>query len=473
MSNTTQWLAPTGEPPTSHPSRRANGQDREAALAEERSLLRDNHLIHPKHPRTTSTLSKKPSGLLKKSFVTGFVPRKGGADEESAVEDGGPNENTSLLGNPAEPYGGIDTPENIDKRWEEAVASGKIKTTWQREAIVLARYSRSLILTFLLQYSLTVTSVFTVGHIGKLELGAVSLASMTATITGYSVYQGLATSLDTLCAQAYGSGNKTLVGLQLQRMVYFLWVITIPIAIIWAAGPSIIGAIVPEKATAELAGQYLRVLIIENLMPLSLFLYVRFFGGMECWGGFSKLALRNWMPMIRLALPGLVMILAEYLAFEILTLSASWISPTHLATQSVLSTISTITYQIPFPISIAASTRIANLIGATLSDAAKVNAKVSLYAALFVGIFNMILLSSTREYIPRLFTNDADVIELTAKTLPLNAAFQLFDSLAALCNGILRGLGRQEIGGYVNLFAYYVTSWEKAVEEAQERNALS
>ncbi|THZ89391.1 MATE efflux family protein [Aureobasidium pullulans] len=564
-------LFPSAQAPE---SRRANGQDREAALAEERSLLRDNHLIHPKHPRTTSTLSKKPSGLLKKSFVTGFVPRKGGADEESAVEDGRPNENTSLLGNPAEPYGGIDTPENIDKRWEEAVASGKIKTTWQREAIVLARYSRSLILTFLLQYSLTVTSVFTVGHIGKLELGAVSLASMTATITGYSVYQGLATSLDTLCAQAYGSGNKTLVGLQLQRMVYFLWVITIPIAIIWAAGPSIIGAIVPEKATAELAGQYLRVLIIgapgyaafeagkrfvqaqgmfsatlivllicaplnvflhwlfvwrlgfgfigapiavviiENLMPLSLFLYVRFFGGMECWGGFSKLALRNWMPMIRLALPGLVMILAEYLAFEILTLSASWISPTHLATQSVLSTISTITYQIPFPISIAASTRIANLIGATLSDAAKVNAKVSLYAALFVGIFNMILLSSTREYIPRLFTNDADVIELTAKTLPLNAAFQLFDSLAALCNGILRGLGRQEIGGYVNLFAYYViampisfgtgfglhwdlyglwagpalalgivaavegwfiyqTSWEKAVEEAQERNALS
>lgn len=68
----------------------------------------------------------------------------------------------------------------------------------------------------------------------------------------------------------------------------------------------------------------------------------------------------------------------------------------------------------------------------------------------------MIVLSSTRNYIPRLFTNDPDVIELTAKTLPLNAAFQLFDALAALCNGILRGLGRQEIGGYINLFAYYV-----------------
>ena len=236
--------------------------DREAALAEERSLLRDNQLIPPKHPRTTSSVSKKPSTLLRKPFASGFVPRKGGADEESAIEDGNPSEVTALLGNPTEPYGGVDTPENIDKTWDEAVASGKIKTTWQREAIVLARYSRSLILTFILQYSLTVTSVFTVGHIGKFELGAVSLASMTANITGYAVYQGLATSLDTLCAQAYGSGNKTLVGLQLQRMVYFLWAITIPIAIVWGAGPQIISAIVPDQETAELAGRYLSILCI-------------------------------------------------------------------------------------------------------------------------------------------------------------------------------------------------------------------
>lgn len=68
----------------------------------------------------------------------------------------------------------------------------------------------------------------------------------------------------------------------------------------------------------------------------------------------------------------------------------------------------------------------------------------------------MVILSSTRHYVPRLFTNDPAVIELTAKTLPLNAAFQLFDALTALCNGILRGLGRQEVGGYINLFAYYV-----------------
>ena len=84
---------------------------------------------------------------------------------------------------------------------------------------------------------------------------------MTANITGYSVYHGLATSLDTLCAQAYGSGKKHLVGIQLQRMICFLLFVSIPIAIIWYNGGRILEAIVPEKETARLAGLYLRVII--------------------------------------------------------------------------------------------------------------------------------------------------------------------------------------------------------------------
>jgi hypothetical protein len=81
--------------------------------------------------------------------------------------------------------------------------------------------------------------------------------------------------------------------------------------------------------------------------------------------------------MIKLAIPGLLMVEAEFLAFEILTLASSYFSTTHLAAQSVLATITGITFQIPFPMSIAASTRVANLIGATLTDAAKTSAKVA------------------------------------------------------------------------------------------------
>lgn len=160
------------------------------------------------------------------------------------------------------------------------------------------------------------------------------------------------------------------------------------------------------------------------------------------------------------------MLLSEFLAFELLTLASSYLSTTHLAAQAVLSTICSITFQIPFPISIATSTRIANLIGATLSEAAKTSAKVGLVAAFGVGLFNVILLASFRDYVPRLFSSDPDVIDLVARVLPLCAAFQLFDSLAASVNGILRGLGQQSIGGWVNLFCYYAVRRPPSIHHA-------
>lgn len=471
-------------------------EERRRIFEEERSLLRDNQIIPPKHPDGS-----------RHKFGIPFAGEHDGATEEAP-----------LLGDVTQPYGGHDDPKEIQQKWNEAVEAGKIQTTWQREAKVLARYSLPLMVTFVLQYSLTVASIFTVGHIGTAELGAVSLASMSANITGYAIYQGLATSLDTLCAQAYGSGRKKLVGLQMQRMIYFLWALTIPIGIIWICAEYILEALVPEREIARLAGLYLRIVlagapgyatfeagkryvqaqglfsaslyvliicaplnafmnwffvwhldmgfagaplavaITDNLLPLGLFIYVRFISksGMSCWSGFTKRAFSNWTPMIKLALPGVVMVEAEMIAFEVLTFGASFFGTTALAAQSVLATLTALTYQIPFPLSIAGSTRVANLIGATLADAARVSTRVTFVAAIFIGIMNVTLLSALRNYIPHLFTSDAETIRIVSEILPLCAAFQLFDALAANCNGILRGLGRQEIGGYVQLFCYYV-----------------
>lgn len=156
-----------------------------------------------------------------------------------------------------------DVAAEIDYKWDETVAAGKIQSCWRKEAEVLARRSPPLITTAFLQYSLPVAGIFTVGHLGKVELGAVSLGCMTASITGYAMYQGLVTSLDTLCAQAYGSGRKKLVGLQMQRTVLFLWCMTIPIGALWLSGAAILGAIVPdsEKEVARLAGLYLKILL--------------------------------------------------------------------------------------------------------------------------------------------------------------------------------------------------------------------
>ena len=202
-------------------------------------------------------------------------------------------------------------------------------------------------------------------------------------------------------------------------------------------------------------GAPIAIVVTDNLLLICLILYVRFIRGSECWGGFDKRAFKNWGPVIWLAIPGLVMVLAEYLAFEILTFAASWMSTSHLAAQAVLATIIPLMYQIPMPVSIAGSTRIANLIGAALPGPAKTAAKLVLVVACFVGALNTILLITLKDFLPRLFTPDEDVRKLVSNVLPICAAFQLFDALATSCNGILRGIGRQRFGGCVCLLAYY------------------
>jgi MATE family multidrug resistance protein len=146
--------------------------------------------------------------------------------------------------------------------WEEAVERGAIHTTYLREAKVVLQSAPLLYITFALQYSLTIASIFSAGRLGKDQLAGVSLGSMTATITGYAVYQGLTTALDTLCSQSYGSGNKTLVGLHLQRMVYFLFCVSVPIAIVWVYSEPILNAMVPEKELVAFASLYLRILTL-------------------------------------------------------------------------------------------------------------------------------------------------------------------------------------------------------------------
>lgn len=403
---------------------------------------------------------------------------------------------------------------------EAVLSNGEtdVHTTIRQEARLLFKYSVPLTITSLLQYSFSLVTIFVVGHIGTDELGAVSLATMTASITGYAVYEGLATCLDTLCSQAYGSGRKELVGLQLQRMVILMFLVTLPIGAIWICSGWILAAIVPERDLAILAGSYLRILIascpgfflfeagkrftqaqgifnaslfvlliatplnmilnyifvftlgwglhgaalstvIANTsLPILLWVYVYFLcpSTLECWGGFTRSALTNWGPMLKLAIPGIVMIEAEWLAFDILTFSSSYLSTAHLAAQSVVMTICIVMFHIPFSVSIAVSTRLGNLIGAGSLRAARIATRAYIIIFGIMSVVNATLIGSLHNVLPKAFSDDPEVIRIATSAMPVIAAFQICDSTTALVNAILRGLGGQTIGGYANLFVYYV-----------------
>jgi multidrug resistance protein, MATE family len=132
-------------------------------------------------------------------------------------------------------------------------------------------------------------------------------------------------------------------------------------------------------------------------MAILLILYIVYIDGRQAWGGFTYKAFHNWGPMCKYALSGVVMTCSEWAAFEVLALAASYIGTAELGANSILNTSITTTYQIPFALSVAVSTRVGNLLGATLDDAARIASNVGLLASSSVGILNGYLSPSCLE----------------------------------------------------------------------------
>lgn len=399
-------------------------------------------------------------------------------------------------------------------------ASSLQQTTLLREIKMLAKNSAPLIVTYLLQYITTLTTIAVVGHLGTAELAAVALALMASNITGLAIYEGLTTSLDTLCAQAYGAGRPDLVGLHVNRMMFLLLLITIPIGAVWTFSPQILALVVPEQDLAQMAGNFLRVLLVgapgyavfeagkrfvqaqgdfhgplvvmliglplnillnwlfvfklhwgftgaalalsvtRDILPIILLAYILFINpsSLKCWGGFSRSALTGWGPMVKLGGPGVLMVVAEWFAFDLLTVAASYLSTEQLAAQSILMTVAVVMSHIPFPIAIVISTRLGNLVGSGSLYAAKVATRASCIVTLAVGLSNFLFLTALRKPILGFFTEDEDVIAIASWTIPILAVFQIFDSTTASVNGLLRGIGRQSTGAWINLIVYYPVS---------------
>lgn len=393
-------------------------------------------------------------------------------------------------------------------------------TTYIQEVKVIGKSSIPLIVTFFLQYSLTVVSIFSVGHIGKNELAAVSLSTMTFNITA-SVFNGMSTCLDTMCSQAYGAGRLDMVGIYFQRCTLMIFFTAIPINLIWWFSGPLLNIFVPNKQLTELAQLYLRIisfgspgyilfetgkrflqsqgifhaaqyvlfictpinvllnyLLVWNsrigigfagaplataisycLMSFLLLCYVLFVDGKKCWSGLKwRQSMTNWGPMFSLALPGVIMVEAEFLAFEILTLSASRFGTETLAAQSIASTMATLTFQIPFGVSIAGSTRIATYVGSQSSKNAAMAVQVSLILSVILGLLICTIILCGRYQIVSLFTNDEGVVGLAVTVIRILAVNQLYDSINVMAAGCLRGQGRQNIGSNLNIGCYYVVA---------------
>ncbi|KAJ4475593.1 mate-domain-containing protein [Lentinula aciculospora] len=121
--------------------------------------------------------------------------------------------------------------------------------------------------THLLEYALLITSVLAVGHLGKLELAACTLGSMTANVTSFSIVIGMGGALDTVLPGVWGASagdtkivDSRLFGLWCQRMAVLYLFLLVPMLCIWLNAEGILALLRQDKEVARLAGRYLTML---------------------------------------------------------------------------------------------------------------------------------------------------------------------------------------------------------------------
>ncbi|ORX82466.1 MATE efflux family protein [Anaeromyces robustus] len=187
-------------------------------------------------------------------------------------------------------------------------------------------------------------------------------------------------------------------------------------------------------------------------------IYIKYVKGSECWGGINLKSIFNfkkWIEFLKLGIPGAIMVCNEWWAYEVCALIAGILGEIPLAIQSIFSSITNYSYNIPMGLSIATTLRLGYNLGEGNSKKSSATTKISILMAFAFGIINSLVLLIFRYKLPKIFTDDDEVIKGCSQILIIGAFYQLSDGLATIGNGILKGSGHQRNGALINFIAYW------------------
>ena len=106
------------------------------------------------------------------------------------------------------------------------------------------------IMHYFLHNSLITTSLLFAGRLGDTELAATVLSMSYIAVTGTVIGSGVVTAIEALCAQAYYSRSYRIVGVVVQRGIWFL---EIGVLLVWAVWTNTEPLLLVVKQEREIA----------------------------------------------------------------------------------------------------------------------------------------------------------------------------------------------------------------------------
>ncbi|CAH8337401.1 unnamed protein product [Eruca vesicaria subsp. sativa] len=347
---------------------------------------------------------------------------------------------------------------------------------------------------------LQVISIMMVGHLGEIYLSSTAIAVSFCSVTGFSLVFGLASALETLCGQANGAKQFEKLGEHTYTGIFSLFIVCIPLSVLWSYMGEILSFIGQDPFVSQEAGKFATWLIPALFAYATLQPLVGFFQAQSmvlplimssvsalcchvvlCWtlvfkfglgslGAAIAISVSYWLNVIvlglymtfsarcsktrgkismsmfkgmrefyRFGIPSASMICLEWWSFEFLVMVSGMLPNPKLET-SVLSV----------------CTRVANELGAGNPK----RARMAVYTVMVMTGVESLMVSAivfaARNVFGYLFSSKTEVVDYVRIMAPLVSLSVIFDALHAVLSGVARVSGRQDIGAYVNLAAYYL-----------------
>ncbi|PAN37695.1 hypothetical protein PAHAL_7G115000 [Panicum hallii] len=391
-----------------------------------------------------------------------------------------PSMDESLLGNGVQKTGGVGENLVLPEVRKQLYLAGPLIAAWMLQNIV------------------QMISVMFVGHLGELALSSASIATSFAGVTGFSLLSGMASSLDTLCGQAFGAKQYYLLGIYKQRAIlvltldpeiaagagsYIRWMIpalfvygplqchvrflqtqSIVLPVMLSSGVTALNHLLVCWLLVYKIGLGNKGAALANAISYLtnvsiLAIYVRLAPVCKnTWRGFSKEAFHDIPSFLRLGVPSALMVCLEWWSFELLVLLSGLLPNPKLETSVLSISLNTgsLAFMIPFGLSAAISTRVSNELGAGRPQAARLATRVVMVLAIVVGILIGLVMILVRNLWGYAYSTEEEVVKYISKMMPILAVSFLFDCVQCVLSGVARGCGWQKLGACVNLGAYYL-----------------
>ncbi|KAJ9136339.1 hypothetical protein P3X46_033430 [Hevea brasiliensis] len=387
------------------------------------------------------------------------------------------------------------------------------------ELKLLFQLAAPAVIVYLLNNVVSMSTQIFCGHLGNLQLAAVSLGNTGIQVFAYGLMLGMGSAVETLCGQAYGAHKFEMLGIYLQRSTILLMATGIPLALIYvfskpilvllgepndiatAAAVFVYGlipqifayaanfpiqkflqsqSIIAPSAYISLVALAVHILftwlavfkwnwgLLGAALILSLswwfiviaqFVYIAM--SRKCrktWKGFSVQAFVGLWGFFKLSAASAVMLCLETWYFQVLVLIAGLLENAEIALDSlsVCMTISGWVYMISVGFNAAASVRVSNELGAGHPKSAAFSVIMVNLCSFIIAVIAAIVVMILRDYLSYAFTEGEVVSQAVSELTPFLAITLILNGVQPVLSGVAVGCGWQAFVAYVNVGCYYL-----------------